>query len=43
MTALKEANKDDKIWILFVDFAKAYDMVDHELLFEKMKKYNISE
>ena len=30
-------------WILFLDFAKAYDMVNQELLFEKMNKLDIQE
>ncbi len=30
-------------WILFLDFAKAYDMVNQELLFDKMKKLDIQE
>ena len=29
------------IWILFLDFAKAYDVVNHNLLFEKMRSLGI--
>ena len=34
--------QEEIIWILFLDFAKAYDMVNHQRLFEKMKEMNIS-
>ena len=41
---LKELNKKEKIlWLLFLDFTKAYDMVNHEILFEKMRKIDIKE
>ena len=33
----------DPVWILFIDFAKAYDVVNHNLLFEKMRLLNIQE
>ena len=29
--------------VLFVDFKAAFDSVDHELLFEKLRRYDISE
>ena len=29
----KDNSEKELIWILFLDFAKAYDMVDHNLLF----------
>ena len=40
---LENTPTDEKTWILFVDFAKAYDVVNHKKLFEKMKKLGISE
>ena len=39
----EEKREDEKIWMLFIDFAKAYDTVNHEILFIKMKQLNIPE
>ena len=38
---LKNDKNGKKKWILFLDFAKAYDMVNHDILFVKMKELNI--
>ena len=35
--------KQQKLWSLFVDLKSAFDTVNHEILFEKMRKYNIDE
>ena len=34
---------DDPVWILFVDFAKAYDVVNHRLLFDKMRALGLQD
>ena len=31
------------VWCLFVDLKSAFDMVDHGILFEKMRKLEIKE
>ena len=31
------------IWVVMIDFRKAYDLVDHTLLLKKLKYYKISE
>ena len=33
---LQDKNPNEKTWLFFVDFSKAYDRVDHNILFEKM-------
>ncbi len=38
---LKTNKSKKKKWILFLDFAKAYDTIDLNKLFEKMRKLNI--
>ncbi len=40
---LKANKNQNKKWMLFLDFAKAYDTVDHKILFQKMKKLNIND
>ncbi len=40
---LKTNKNQTKKWILFLDFAKAYDTIDHKILFKKMRKLNISD
>ena len=43
MEELRTRNNGKKKWILFIDFAKAYDLVNHHILFEKMKKMKIKQ
>ena len=33
----------DMIGVLFIDFCKAFDMVDYKILLDKLKLYNISQ
>ena len=40
----KLKNKETKnLWTLFVDLKSAFDTVNHEILFKKMRDLNISE
>ena len=43
-TWLSAQNKDNQIGLLFIDLCKVFDLVDHNLLFKKLKiyKYNPS-
>ena len=34
---------EEPVWILFLDFAKAYDVVNYDLLFKKMRRLDIQE
>ncbi len=36
-------NNKETVGILFIDFCKAFDMVDHDILLQKMKVYRFSE
>ena len=41
---MKFRNKQHgRLWSLFIDLKSAFDTVDHKLLFEKMRKYEIDE
>ena len=40
---LQALDKGDLVGVIFVDFRKAFDLVDHEILMEKMKFYNINQ
>ena len=35
--------KQNKLWTLFIDLKSAFDTVNHDILFQKMKKLEISE
>lgn len=34
--------KSEVVGVLYIDFCKAFDLVDHDILLEKMKRYNFS-
>ena len=36
-------NNNEQKYLLFIDLKNAYDSVDHNILFNKLKKYNISD
>ena len=36
-------NKNSKLWTLFIDLKSAFDTVNHEILFKKMRDLKISE
>ena len=38
---LKTLEKQEYAYIVFLDFAKAFDTVDHSILLEKLKHYGI--
>ena len=43
---IREKLKDSqnkKLWTLFIDLKSAFDTVNHEILFNKMRELNISE
>ena len=40
---LRALKPKERTWIFFVDFAKAYDMVNHDRLFKKMENKGLSE
>ena len=43
MEELIAKNNGKKKWILFIDFAKAYDQVNHHILFAKMERMQIKQ
>ena len=43
MEKQKEEKKKEEIWTLFIDLKSAFDTVDHEILFEKMKRLQIDQ
>ena len=46
LRCLREKNKEtegtQKVWSLYIDLKSAFDSLDHDILFEKMKKIGIS-
>ena len=40
---LKNINNNEITGVLFVDFVKAFDVIDHELLLRKLKMYRVSD
>ena len=40
---LQALDKGDLVGVIFIDFQKAFDLVDHEILMKKMKFYNINQ
>ena len=40
---LKAINDDDMVGVVMVDFKKAFDLVDHNLLINKLKHYRLSD
>ena len=41
-TILKALNDGNEVDVIYLDYSKAFDKVDHRLLLEKMKLYGIS-
>ena len=40
---LSSAHADEFVGVMFIDFCKAFDLVDHKLLLEKLKLYKFSQ
>ena len=40
-TVLKHLNSGDEVDVIYLDYSKAFDKVDHRILLEKMKRYGI--
>ena len=40
---LNSIHDGDMVGVMFIDFCKAFDMVDHKILLEKLKLYNLSQ
>ena len=40
---LNSIHDGDMVEVMFIDFCKAFDMVDHKILLEKLKLYNLSQ
>ena len=40
---LSSAHANELVGVMFVDFCKAFDLVDHKLLLEKVKLYKFSQ
>ena len=40
---LKAINDDEIVGVVMVDFKKAFDLVDHNLLIDKLKRYRLSD
>jgi hypothetical protein len=41
-TILRSLNEGNKVDVIYLDYSKAFDKVDHQLLLAKMKLYGIS-
>ena len=43
MEQQESMKKKEEIWSLYIDLKSAFDTVDHEILFQKMKKLGINQ